>query len=1222
MAEQINVDDPSWDEVKVTLLFSGVTAAIFLTVFEVSRRSPAVLAVFDRRRSTRPHRTPPPLLRNFIFEWLFLNNDPVYTEYSDISDMRDVLKQRRVQRLKLEKYKLKQGNNTSIKDPDSPKNNIISSEKSHHLTPNVILINNRRLPATIAKYAQANDLSDSELIQYENKLLHEERKEEIEFFKRSDKMIKKYGPQSNCFSSKSSRKQLSNVNFDVGSNDEYDKTNVKECDFPSNHQPLGLPSRPPRIFYLGFQSNGPSDVDKSNNTQPGSPSSSSSFRLWLKSSSPTSSSIRGWFSSSFTPSNNKTPTFLSHPASPNSSFFTDVNDPVYNNVKRHLRSTSVSEKRPLKVSDREMLRCIGLDTFVVIRFLRFCFDVTFYPFIVACIVLIPTYVTNDWDGIEIKDDGPIYTQTSGYFKFTINRLEPKSHKLWISLTYCFLFYIFILWRLWIEWETFITLRFDFLANGDRDLDEQSISSFKSRSLKQQKDDVQTHLEQYRNSCIVEYIPDSHRRDRELYDYFDAMFPNQVRRAEVLVNATPLEAMIRQRQLYIEKYENIYARHAYKKQKYNQKVAGLSVRNKGLSYYLCLKCLRGLSLQEPKDPIVVTKGCNICACCCNVSTKKALPYYYQQIHDLNRKIEKEHGRIMNEKEKAADEYAPGTMASTFTSIANVYVKGVDEELVSTTGFVEFKNITIKQSAIQCNLTGTNRYMKCSSAPDPRDIIWKNAAVERRIILVKKLQSDGLLFVGVLFWSVVVTAVSAVTDLNSIRRILPHWMIPEEDTFWYDLMQGYLPVLLLELLMLLFTILLNFVGKRFIRYKSYSEVHQFVFKWHFAYRTMNLIIIIVRNQLFQIINDLRISPQKVVDTLASSISNSSQFFLNNMIVAAGSEVFFELSQIPKIVYQLFLHQVINVDATSKRRLEKLKEPDSFEWGDKIPPFIFALLVACIYSTIVPIVIGACAVYFYFGTKVYTHQALYVYGQRYEGGGKLMYQLSRTVFSILYFSICIFSILLGLKSMRIAAIAFLVVMMVITVLVDKNITYLFVKPSLNLALSNARVIDEEIKIQKERDRLYEEYKKARAKKKKEDYTMLKLKKINKTIYETEGDDDGDTNASPNMSYMPSTLFAGSKITTNTSSNDSNNPSSDRERVSFSADVKILPSISSPRRRKKILTKDDDATLSQSENIEVVAGNSSDSDDFYLYRQPSLNKDLWETEPRAYWEDESNSC
>ena len=114
MAEQINVDDPSWDEVKVTLLFSGVTAAIFLTVFEVSRRSPAVLAVFDRRRSTRPHRTPPPLLRNFIFEWLFLNNDPVYTEYSDISDMRDVLKQRRVQRLKLEKYKLKNPNHITF----------------------------------------------------------------------------------------------------------------------------------------------------------------------------------------------------------------------------------------------------------------------------------------------------------------------------------------------------------------------------------------------------------------------------------------------------------------------------------------------------------------------------------------------------------------------------------------------------------------------------------------------------------------------------------------------------------------------------------------------------------------------------------------------------------------------------------------------------------------------------------------------------------------------------------------------------------------------------------------------------------------------------------------------------------------------------------------------------------------------------------------------------
>ena len=43
-----------------------------------------------------------------------------------------------------------------------------------------------------------------------------------------------------------------------------------------------------------------------------------------------------------------------------------------------------------------------------------------------------------------------------------------------------------------------------------------------------------------------------------------------------------------------------------------------------------------------------------------------------------------------------------------------------------------------------------------------------------------------------------------------------------------------------------------------------------------------------------------------------------------------------------------------------------------------YIFFLVI----STVVPIVMGACALYFYLAAKVYTHQALFVYAQPYEG------------------------------------------------------------------------------------------------------------------------------------------------------------------------------------------------------------------------------------------------
>merc|ERR1712232_1356899 len=117
--------------------------------------------------------------------------------------------------------------------------------------------------------------------------------------------------------------------------------------------------------------------------------------------------------------------------------------------------------------------------------------------------------------------------------------------------------------------------------------------------------------------------------------------------------------------------------------------------------------------------------------------------------------------------------------------------------------------------------------------------------------------------------------------------------------------------------------------------------------------------------------------------------------------------------KIIRHLILNRFIILEATSKRDQKKFQEPISLEWGEIVPPFIFALLVALIYSTVVPVVLGVCALYFYVAAKVYTHQALFIYAQPYEGGGKLMYLLNRSVFGIVYISICFFAAILGLKN-----------------------------------------------------------------------------------------------------------------------------------------------------------------------------------------------------------------
>ncbi len=114
------------------------------------------------------------------------------------------------------------------------------------------------------------------------------------------------------------------------------------------------------------------------------------------------------------------------------------------------------------------------------------------------------------------------------------------------------------------------------------------------------------------------------------------------------------------------------------------------------------------------------------------------------------------------------------------------------------------------------------MVLTSAPDPRDVIWDNATVEKQTIVVKNSQCALLLFTGTLFWFAVIGFVTSLSNLDQYKEnnILPAWFFPDEDTILYDLMQGYIPVILLELFMLIVPFTLRIIAKNFIRFKTHS------------------------------------------------------------------------------------------------------------------------------------------------------------------------------------------------------------------------------------------------------------------------------------------------------------------------------------------------------------------------------------------------------------------
>jgi len=629
---------------------------------------------------------------------------------------------------------------------------------------------------------------------------------------------------------------------------------------------------------------------------------------------------------------------------------------------------------------------------------------------------------------------------------------------------------------------------DFLTNGDFDC---------------WREDDEESLRQFRNSCLVEFVPRKLRHNKDIYAFYDQIFPGHVKRAEMLYNTTKLTELVNRRDKMLANYESVEAKQIYNNKLYERKMQQhdddddvswferLFRRNRRL--FGCVWCCFGKMPTKPSPIQIRVEGKKV----------NALDYYEEQIANLNRATRSEYERILHVRQNSKGVLESASSRSSIEEhkqrlVTNEAQENGEEEgtaidrinssfrerrdtdrwqtqntrkvlevlfahdefqivrdptlTICGCAFVEFTDKSTKQSAIQCNLSGRANWMKTKAAPDPRDIIWNNATVKRTLIRSRRRTIELLLLFGVLFWGAVVAALTNVFNPET-SKIDP---IPSSDSRFDAFVRGYVPVLLLSIILLILPVIFRALGAAVIRMKSGSEVDKFMFKWNVLYRLAQFFTILISGTIFDTLENLKDNPGQELESLVNGILSQSQFFFNIVINAIGLETMTQLSQLPRFLFTLIVKYVVTVEAASDRSIEWLREPQFFRFGRFSPPFFYCFLIALVYSAIVPLVLGVCAAYFYIATKVYTHQVLYVFSQPYEGGGKFMYHFNILVFVAIYSSIVILATVLTLKKSPEASISFFVLMVLFTFAVQQKIGKEFVEPSRTLPLTNARVID----------------------------------------------------------------------------------------------------------------------------------------------------------------------
>ena len=176
----------------------------------------------------------------------------------------------------------------------------------------------------------------------------------------------------------------------------------------------------------------------------------------------------------------------------------------------------------------------------------------------------------------------------------------------------------------------------------------------------------------------------------------------------------------------------------------------------------------------------------------------------------------------------------------------------------------------------------------------------------------------------------------------------------------------------------------------------------------------------------------------------------------------------------------------------------------------------------------------------------------------------------------------------------------MMFLTILVDRKIAKKFVVPSTTLALTNARLIDEDSARKEERLQRYKEYKSEKAKKK---AAAVKAARKDKTAKETDAAADQATD-SINSIEQEELLKTPACITS----------SNGKTILQLPVLRENTPDQLRQRRAAKLAADSKGGNRLYGDDDDDSDGEEGGGADFYLYRQPQLNKSLWEKKPRPY--------
>ncbi|PIN22378.1 hypothetical protein CDL12_04917 [Handroanthus impetiginosus] len=352
---------------------------------------------------------------------------------------------------------------------------------------------------------------------------------------------------------------------------------------------------------------------------------------------------------------------------------------------------------------------------------------------------------------------------------------------------------------------------------------------------------------------------------------------------------------------------------------------------------------------------------------------------------------------------------------------------DPKCIMPAAFVSFRT---RWGAAVCAQTEQSRnptLWLTEWAPEPRDIYWDNLAIPYVSLSIRRLIIAVAFFFLIFFFTIPVTFVQSLANIEGIRRRAPFLKAIIDIPFIKSVIQGFLPGIALKIFLVLLPTILMIMSK-FEGFMSVSALERRSATRYYIFNFVNVFLVsVIAGSAFQQLDSfLHQSANYIPRTIGVAIPMKATFFITYVMVDGWAGVAGEILRLKPLI---FFHLKNFFLVKTEKDREEAMDPGSIGFNTGEPQIQLYFLLGLVYAVVTPVFLPFILVFFTLAYVVFRHQIINVYNQEYESAAAFWPDVhGRIIFALVFSQL----VLMGLMSTKGAAQStpFLIALPVLTI------------------------------------------------------------------------------------------------------------------------------------------------------------------------------------------------